>query len=169
MGAGLLTGNLLDNRPWREEKMIRKWQLGCGLRTALRAIRPAVLLPLGVAVQVTAASDGDPSSRELMQGRIAFLQCQACHVVTGKDDGGKLGPSLYGIFGRVAGTSAAYSNYSEALRSAGFTWDAETMDAWLAAPDEYLPGNTMAFAGIKDTDKRTLLVRYLRNITAEDQ
>ncbi|MFN2287316.1 MAG: cytochrome c family protein [Chromatocurvus sp.] len=127
-----------------------------------------ILLTLAIANQGALANDDEWSKRELMQGRIAFLKCRACHVVTGEDSGGKLGPSLAGVFGRVAGTARGYENYSSALRNAEFVWDAQAMDAWLADPEALVPGNLMVFPGIKDASARALLVRYLQQITDED-
>ena len=52
--------------------------------------------------------------------------------------------------------------YSEALQTAGFAWDAERLDAWLANPRTYLPGNRMTFAGLADPKKRLDLIAYLK-------
>ncbi|WGM39417.1 cytochrome c family protein [Caulobacter sp. NIBR1757] len=97
---------------------------------------------------------------DLAAGKQAFALCQSCHTIT---DGGpdKTGPNLHGVFGRVAGTHGTFK-YSDALKAAGFTWDAEKLDAWLANPKTFLPGNRMTFVGLKDETKRRDLIAYLK-------
>ena len=70
-------------------------------------------------------------------GRQVFRKCQACHSI----DPGKnmLGPSLAGIIGRKAGSEAGY-NYSPAMKQANITWDAKTLDTYLADPAKTVPG-----------------------------
>ena len=75
------------------------------------------------------------------------------------------GPNLHGIFGRKAGSKAGYA-YSDAVKNAGFTWDAEHLDKWLASPREDLPGTKMTFAGLKDPKDRIDLIAYLKAETS---
>ncbi len=57
-----------------------------------------------------------------------FGQCAACHSV---EPGVHLtGPSLAAIWGRRAGTVGGFGRYSSALKHAGITWDAPTLDGW---------------------------------------
>jgi len=97
---------------------------------------------------------------DLENGRRQFGLCRSCHTVA---EGGPnlTGPNLHGVFGRTAGTVEGY-RYSEALQTAGFTWDAERLDAWLANPRTYLPGNRMTFAGLSDPKKRLDLIAFLK-------
>ena len=90
--------------------------------------------------------------------------CRACHVLT---EGGAnmLGPSLHGIFGTRAGSREGFQ-YSEALRSAGFVWTPRALDAWLAQPGRFLPGNRMVFAGVSEVVDRRDLIAYLLRATA---
>lgn len=104
------------------------------------------------------------TDREQMRGRILFIQCRACHAVAG-DAGSKTGPSLIGVFGRQVASSPTYTGYSQQLREAGFVWDDERMDEWIASPASLVPGNLMAYAGMADPADRALLVRYLREVT----
>lgn len=100
-------------------------------------------------------NDGD-----LENGRRAFARCRSCHTIT---PGGPnmAGPNLYGVFGRQAGALDKYS-YSHALRSAGFTWDAEKLDHWLENPRTFLPGNKMTFAGLRDATDRRDVIAFLK-------
>ena len=80
------------------------------------------------------------------------------------DEGGGpalTGPNLYGVFGRQAGAVADYA-YSPAVKAAGFVWDGEHLDKWLADPRGFLPGTKMSFAGLKDPKDRIDLIAYLK-------
>lgn len=88
----------------------------------------------------------------------AFAQCASCHST----EPGKtaFGPSLHGVAGRKAGSLPDY-DYSPAMRKAKITWDAATLDRWLASPQKTVPGTKMPFGGIQDTASRKALVSYL--------
>lgn len=97
---------------------------------------------------------------DLASGKSTFALCQSCHTITAGGPN-RTGPNLYGVFGRVAGTHEGFQ-YSDALKAAGFTWDAEKLDAWLTSPKNFLPGNRMTFVGLKDEQKRRDLIAYLK-------
>jgi len=92
-------------------------------------------------------------------GRRVFAQCRSCHVI---DAGAphRVGPNLHGVFGREIGTAEGF-NYSQAVRDADFVWDAAQLDHWLQNPQTFLPGNRMAFAGVRDETQRRDLIAYL--------
>ena len=92
-------------------------------------------------------------------GRRTFKQCGACHTTV---PGGQnlVGPNLYGVFGREAGTFGSYP-YSNALRNAGFVWTPERVEEWLSSPNAYLPGNNMSFAGVRRPEDRHAVIAYL--------
>ena len=48
------------------------------------------------------------------------------------------------------------------MKAAGFVWDAEHLDQWLAKPREFLPGTKMSFAGVKNEKDRVDLIAYLK-------
>lgn len=97
---------------------------------------------------------------DLANGQSRFALCRSCHTIA---EGGPAltGPNLYGVFGRQAGTVADYS-YSAAVKGAGFVWDGEHLDKWLADPRGFLPGTKMSFAGLKDPKDRIDLIAYLK-------
>ena len=97
---------------------------------------------------------------DLEKGKTTFALCRSCHTIT---PGGpnSTGPNLYGVFGRTAGTHEGFK-YSDAVKNAGFKWDAEKLDAWLTNPKTFLPGNRMTFVGLKDEQKRRDLIAYLK-------
>lgn len=89
--------------------------------------------------------------------------CKACHSL---DKGGPnmIGPALYGFFGREVGTRSGFE-YSAAMRNADFVWTPEALNAWLAQPGRFLPGNRMTFAGVLRQGDRDDLIAYLLNVT----
>lgn len=97
---------------------------------------------------------------DLENGRRAFARCRSCHTIT---PGGPnmTGPNLYGVFGREAGADAKFS-YSHAMRTAGFTWDADKLDRWLQNPLTFLPGNKMTFPGLPDAGDRRDVIAFLK-------
>jgi cytochrome c len=97
------------------------------------------------------------------RGQRIFGACAACHSLqTGKN---MTGPSLAGIWNRKAGSLASFSRYSDALKSSGVTWDDQTLDAWITAPEHVIPGNEMTFAGVKDPQQRLDLLAFLKEAT----
>lgn len=92
-------------------------------------------------------------------GEKTFAQCKACHqAVEGKNG---VGPSLWGIVGRTAGQVAGFS-YSAANKGSGVVWKEETMFEYLEAPQKFMPGTKMAFAGLKKPQDRANVIAYLK-------
>lgn len=90
-------------------------------------------------------------------------QCGQCHtLVAGPSH--MPGPSLNGLFGRKAGTEPGY-NYSPAMRKSGVVWNAQTLDQFIEAPQRFIPGNIMPFAGIANASVRQRLIAYLKEAT----
>lgn len=100
------------------------------------------------------------SEGDLANGRRQFAKCRSCHVIE-KGGDNRVGPALHGMFGRTAGTVPGF-NYSPALKGAGFTWDAEKLDQWLADPKGFLPGNRMSFVGLKQEKDRRDVIAYIK-------
>lgn len=98
------------------------------------------------------------------RGARVFGACAACHSLRAGEQ--LTGPSLAGVFGRRAGTMKGFGRYSEALRKADVIWNEKTLDAWLADPQKFIPGNLMTFPGIPDGDRRADLIAFLRNPNA---
>ncbi len=95
-------------------------------------------------------------------GARKFGRCAACHRINpGAPDLG--GPNLYGVYGQPMGRNSQRFGYSAALRDAGGTWDAATLDAWIADPARRVPGTTMMFSGVSDPLDRADIIAYLQS------
>ena len=116
------------------------------------------LLSLSLALALTAAASAhaaDPG-----KGRAVFAaQCSVCHS-DGRGGGVVVGPPLYGVVGRRAGSAPGFA-YSGAMKAAGFDWTAERLRAYLPAPQAYLPGIRMTYPGLKNATQLDDLVGYL--------
>lgn len=100
-------------------------------------------------------------------GRRVFAQCRSCHTIDA-GGGNRVGPNLHGVFGREIGTAQGFT-YSQAVQDASFVWDADHLDHWLQNPQTFLPGNRMAFAGVRDETQRRDLIAYLMAETTPAQ
>jgi cytochrome c len=120
------------------------------------AIVPA--MALGVALlfwpAATNAVAQQPGGQDLFERR-----CTGCHAL----DRDKEGPRLRGVYGRRAASVASFE-YSEALRKSGLTWDAGTLDKWLADPDSAVPGADMAFH-VNSAEERSAIIGYLKGLS----
>jgi len=119
----------------------------------------ACLLVLGLVAFVGPAL----ASGEAEEGRKVFNQCKACHTV---EKGGKnaVGPNLHGLFGRKAGSVAEFK-YSDQMKGSGIVWSDETIGQYVADPKTFVPGNKMAFAGLKREKQIADLLAYLKDVT----
>jgi cytochrome c2 len=110
-----------------------------------------ILLPLALVAQAQGVGDAQ-------RGAQVFAQCKVCHSLeAGKN---MLGPSLHGLIGRKAGSVPGYA-YSPAMKNANVTWDDDTLSKYLSNPKAFIPGDKMAFVGIKDPNKLGDLLAYL--------
>ena len=98
-------------------------------------------------------------------GELEFLRkCSVCHTLT-PDDSNRAGPTLYGLFGRKAGTLPGYA-YSDALIKSDIIWTAETVaQLFDEGPDVVTPGTKMPVQRLKSVERRDALIRYLEQAT----
>ena len=101
----------------------------------------------------------DGSAADVAAGQAIFNRCKICHTVEAGGRNG-VGPNLHGVIGRKAGGAEGF-DYSEAMKTSGIVWDDETLTKYLGNPRETVPGNKMAFPGIKDDKEMTDLLAYL--------
>lgn len=101
------------------------------------------------------------ASADVAKGESVFKKCAACHKL--EDGANGVGPHLFGIIDRAIGGIDGYG-YSSAMADFGGNWDAETINAFLAAPKKYVSGTKMSFNGLKKDTDRANLIAYLQTI-----
>ncbi len=132
----------------------------CGSPEAPPPVEQAAPQPGAEAMQAKIAALPAPyNAASYEYGRRAFAQCRSCHVIQAGAPH-RVGPNLHGVFGREIGTAEGFT-YSAAVQGADFVWDADHLDHWLQNPQTFLPGNRMAFAGVRDETQRRDLIAYL--------
>jgi cytochrome c len=100
---------------------------------------------------------GDPAAGHEIYKSV----CSLCH----SDQKGviKIGPPLYGAFGRKAGTFPGF-HYSDAVKNSGKTWDVPTLQVWEAGARKDIPGTKMSFPGLKTDKQINDMIAYLQTL-----
>jgi cytochrome c len=119
-----------------------------------------VMMAAAVLCAAAPAMAADPAA-----GEKAFAVCKACHKV-GEGAKNGVGPTLNGVVGRAAGSAEGF-NYSDAMKSSGITWDEANLSEYVKNPKEKVPGNKMAFAGVKDDTKLADIIAFLGQFNAD--
>ena len=115
--------------------------------------KKAEAAPAAAATTTQVAMAGDADA-----GKKVFRKCKACHSL--KEGKNGAGPSLHGIIGAAAGQTEGF-RYSKAMIGSGITWDAETLAGYLADPKGYMPGNKVAFRGLRKDEEIENVIAYL--------
>jgi len=84
--------------------------------------------------------------------------CRTCHVMEEGDH--RLGPSLAGIVGSEAGSADGFG-YSSTMAQSTVVWDEASLDAFLADPAGFMPGNAMVYQGMPSPEDRAAVIDYL--------
>ncbi len=80
---------------------------------------------------------------DVAKGEKTFKKCKSCHTIVADDGtvivkGGKVGPNLYGLPGRVVGsTDYKYSAALKAVGEAGTTWDEAAFAEYVKDPKKW--------------------------------
>jgi cytochrome c len=107
-------------------------------------------------------ADLSPGERQFQR------RCSICHTLV-KDDRNRAGPTLFGIFGRKAGSLPGYP-YSEGLRKSNIVWNEETIARLFDhGPDVVTPGTKMPIQRLKNPADREALIAFLKTATAPDK
>jgi alcohol dehydrogenase (cytochrome c) len=92
------------------------------------------------------------------EGKTVFEnQCASCHSTEPGKQG--FGPSLAAILGRLSGTLPGF-NYTPAMVNAHLTWDAKTLDEFLASSTQKVPGTSMPVS-LPNASARADVIAYL--------
>jgi len=124
----------------------------------------AIALGLSVAVPfVTMASAQIPlPDAKPPDGATLFKQqCATCHT-SNETDPVRQGPSLFKIVGRRAGSIDGFK-YSSGFAKADFVWDEAKIDAWIANPQDMIPGAVMAYRQSRP-EVRAAIIAYLKEL-----
>ena len=83
------------------------------------------------------------ASANVNDGEKVFKKCIACHTIT-KGGSNKIGPALWGVLGRQAGTVSDYK-YSKAMAAHKKPWSFEEINGFLIKPKDWIKGTKMSF------------------------
>lgn len=103
---------------------------------------------------------GDPAA-----GEKVFIQCRACHQI-GPKAKNLTGPLMNGLFGRHSGSIPGF-NYSDANKNSGIVWDEEVFREYIKDPRKKIPKTKMIFVGVKDEQKISDLIAYMKQFDAD--
>ena len=103
------------------------------------------------------------ASTSAAEGEKVFKKCAACHSIA---EGGKnkIGPALWGVLGRQAGSLPDYK-YSKAMAAYGKKWSFEEMNGFLIKPKDWIKGTKMSYAGLKSEKERAAVILYMNENT----
>jgi cytochrome c len=109
----------------------------------------------------SANAAGDPAAGEQVFKKV----CTTCH--SNEPGVNKTGPSLFGVYGRKAGSSD-FPRY-KGLVGADFTWDEALLNEYLQDPKAFVVAHTqnkttaMTYS-VKDAQQRADVIAYLQTL-----
>ena len=103
------------------------------------------------------------ASASVADGKKIFKKCAACHSIA-KGGGNKIGPALWGVLGRKAGSISDYK-YSKAMAAHTKPWSLEEMNGFLIKPKDWIKGTKMSFIGLKKDTDRAAVILYMNQNT----
>ena len=122
--------------------------------------------------ETTVTSSVDTESGDIMtlfastsadDGKKIFKKCAACHSIT-QGGGNKIGPALWGVLGKPAGSISNYK-YSKAMAAHGKPWSFQEMNGFLTKPKDWIKGTKMSFLGLKSAKDRAAVILYMNEKT----
>lgn len=124
------------------------------MRRSLAFVLPFAIAAFSIPQHAQAA--GDP-----VKGKSVFRQCSVCH--SDQKGENRVGPSLYGVYGRKAGEAPGFS-YSKAVKDSGITWNEDSLEKYLQNPQRVIKGTRMAFPGLQKPEDRANVIAYLKSL-----
>lgn len=129
----------------------------------MSVIRPLRLLAVTAAVLAAPAV----FAADAANGKAVFDRlCVICHSTTTEPGGPVLGPTLAGVVGRKAASVNEFAMYTPALKNHKVTWDAKSLNEFLASPGTKVPG-TMMVMPVPDPKDRADVIAYLATLKAK--
>ena len=127
-----------------------------GLRAVTTILALMVALLAFLTFPDVGKAEGATRGKEVFEKR-----CGGCH----SPDRDKEGPRLRGVYGRASGSVETFK-YSDAVKKAHITWNAESLDKWLIDPDKLIPDNDMAFH-LEKADERREVIAHLKELSGK--
>ena len=131
---------------------------------AEQAAQPAAVQPAAEQQPAQQASAAAPAAGDPAKGKKVFNKCKACHFADKEKN--KVGPYLKGVVGRPVASVEGFK-YSDAMKAKAAelgTWTKENLARYLANPKGLIPGNKMAFAGLKKPQDIADVIAYLESV-----
>ena len=153
MVAGILSNMLVEPKPLEKPVFVVAGAPATSASTEQAAAAPKLepITPL--------LAKADPK-----KGEASTKVCQVCHNFT-KGGANKIGPDLWGIVGGPIAEGHDNFAFSSALEAhKGQKWDPETLNQWLANPQQFAPGTKMTFAGMPKAQERADVIDYLQSL-----
>ncbi len=101
------------------------------------------------------------ANADVAKGETIAKKCLTCHSFDAAG-ANKVGPGLYGVIGRPAGTHEGFA-YSEPMKALGKAWTYADISRLITRPKDFLPGTKMTFPGLPNAQDRADLLAWLRN------
>ncbi|MCF7645123.1 cytochrome c family protein [Bacillus subtilis] len=121
-----------------------------------RALKTSFLI-LSLLASVTAQAEAD-----VKNGEKIYKKCYFCHTLDQPTN--RMGPHLMDLQGRKAGSVEGF-RYSEAMKQAGengLIWNDATLKEFLTSPKTMMPGTSMRFWGLWESQIDDLFA-YLKS------
>jgi cytochrome c len=100
------------------------------------------------------------------KGEAAFRdRCAVCHSIGDRLKGGTGGPDLATVYNRKAGSLPGFA-FSKGMATFPQNWNIVSLNLFLADPQGYVPGTSMAAPPVTDRDMRSDIVGYLYSLTS---
>lgn len=119
----------------------------------------AVFVPLALSCPAFAAGDAARGA-QIFKGT-----CGVCHLAQPhpamSDLAMRIGPNLWGVVGRKAGTGEHF-RYSAAMRGSGVVWTPDRLRPYIHEPQSTIPNIRMSFPGLKDMNQVDDVIAYLQ-------
>lgn len=118
---------------------------------------------VGAATVLAVAGHVSPGVAAEDGAKIFRTKCGVCH--TAEKDKHRVGPSLFGVVGRKAGTASGFTRYV-GLKGADYSWDEAALDSYLQDPDKFVKSkgaqrSGMAFK-LPKAEERKAIIEYLK-------
>lgn len=146
----------LQSTVYRSRRMVAR-RLGGYRRGSVKIVIALAAMLAGFPAVAQAEGDAEAGAK-------VFNRCRACHVADKEQN--RVGPHLVAVSGRPLASvdGFRYSEIMVAKGAEGAVWDDVALAAYLTDPRAYMPGNTMAFTGLKKPKDVEDVIAYLKSV-----